>query len=217
MNNNVTETLQNLRIRYSHSALDVSDCENNPGDQMARWVQDAISGQCDEPNAFTLSTCRDGKPRARVVLLKGMQKEKLYFYTNYKSSKGAEIGDNESVAMTFLWLPLQRQVRVEGKITFATPAESDEYFTKRPRGSQIGAIASPQSSRVNNRAELEKWFTDTEAKYRGQENLPRPPHWGGYIVTPEYFEFWQGRDNRMHDRICYEMENGKWEKFRLAP
>jgi pyridoxamine 5'-phosphate oxidase len=217
MNNNVTETLQNLRIRYSHSSLDVSDCEKNPGDQMAHWLQDAISGQCDEPNALTLSTCREGKPRARVVLLKGIQQEKLYFYTNYKSSKGSEINGNDSVAMTFLWLPLQRQVRIEGKVSLATPAESDEYFSKRPRGSQIGAIASPQSSRVSERAQLENWFRETEVKYSGQENLPRPPHWGGYIVNPEYFEFWQGRDNRMHDRICYEMKNGHWNIFRLAP
>lgn len=217
MSNNVTETLQNLRIRYSHSSLDVNDCEKNPGDQMAKWLQDAISGQCDEPNAFTLSTCVNGKPRARVVLLKGMDKEKLYFYTNYKSSKGSEIESNDSVAMTFLWLPLQRQVRIEGKISLATPAESDNYFSKRPRGSQLGAIASPQSSRVTDRTQLEKLFKETEEKYQGQEVLPRPQHWGGYIITPTYFEFWQGRDNRMHDRICYEMKNGNWETFRLAP
>lgn len=217
MSNNVTETLQNLRIRYSHSSLDVTDCDKNPADQMGRWLQDAISGQCDEPNAFTLSTCVDGKPRARIVLLKGLLKEKLYFYTNYKSSKGSEIDSNGSVAMTFLWLPLQRQVRIEGKISLATAAESDDYFSKRPRGSQIGAIASPQSTRVSDRAQLEKWFKDTEAKYQGQESLPRPAHWGGYVVTPTYFEFWQGRDNRMHDRICYEMKDGKWNIFRLAP
>ncbi len=217
MSNHVTETLQNLRIRYSQSSLDVKDCKKNPGEQMEFWLKEAISGKCDEPNAFTLSTCLEGKPRARVVLLKGMNKEKLYFYTNYKSAKGTEVESNDSVAMTFLWLPLQRQVRIEGTISLASAAESDDYFSKRPRGSQIGAIASPQSARVAERALLEKWFIDTEAKYQGQDSLPRPAHWGGYVVTPTYFEFWQGRDNRMHDRICYELKNGNWEIFRLAP
>ncbi len=217
MSNDVTETLQNLRIRYCQSALDISDCAANPTDQMAHWLQDSMSAECDEPNAFTLSTCQDGKPRARVVLLKGLLQNKLYFYTNYQSSKGSDISSNDSVAMTFLWLPLQRQVRIEGKVNLATPQESDEYFSKRPRGSQIGAIASPQSSRVSDRGQLEKWFRDAEEKFQGQEILPRPAHWGGYIITPEYFEFWQGRDNRMHDRISYVLKNGKWEMFRLAP
>lgn len=217
MSNEVTETLQNLRIRYCQSSLDLSDCAKNPVDQMSHWLQESISAQCDEPNAFILSTSRNDKPHARVVLLKGLIGNKLYFYTNYKSSKGSEIEANDSVAMTFLWLPLQRQVRIEGKVSLATPQESDEYFNKRPRGSQIGAIASPQSSRVKDRAQLEKWFRDTEEKYQGQEKLPRPAHWGGYTITPEYFEFWQGRDNRMHDRIIYEMKNGNWEMSRLAP
>lgn len=217
MGNNVNETLQNLRIRYSHSSLDVSDCEKNPGDQMAIWLKDAISGECDEPNAFILSTCEDNKPRARVVLLKGLREEKLYFFTNYQSSKGNELLSNDSVALTFLWLPLQRQVRVEGRISLASALESDDYFSKRPRGSQMGAIASPQSARVKDRAQLESWFAEAEEKYRGLEKLPRPSNWGGYIITPEYFEFWQGRDNRMHDRICYEIKDGGWEMFRRAP
>jgi len=217
MSNDVTETLQNLRRRYSHTSFDLKDCSPEPIDQMAHWLQDAISSQCDEPNAFILSTCSEGKPRARVVLLKGLEKGNLYFYTNYQSSKGHELTNNASVAMTFLWLPLQRQVRIEGKVSFATPQESDEYFQKRPRGSQLGAIASPQSSRVKDRSELEKWFRDAEEKYKGLEKLPRPAHWGGYIVKPEYFEFWQGRDNRMHDRVSYQKKENGWEMFRLAP
>lgn len=217
MSFDVTETLENLRIRYSQSSLDVGDCAVDPSEQMSRWLQEAINGQCDEPNAFTLSTCFQGKPHARVVLLKGLLNGNLYFYTNYKSAKGAEISQNDFVAMTFLWLPLQRQVRIEGKVIFSTPEESDNYFQKRPRGSQLGAIASPQSSRVKSRAELEKLFHETEEKFKNVEKLPRPAHWGGYIVIPEYFEFWQGRDNRMHDRIGYEKKSGHWEKFRLAP
>lgn len=217
MSNDVTETLQNLRRRYSQSSLDISDCSKDPADQMARWLQEAITGQCDEPNAFILSTCREGKPRGRVLLLKGLKEGKLFFYTNYNSSKGAEIAANDSVAMTFLWLPLQRQVRIEGKVEFSGAADSDSYFKMRPRGSQIGAIASPQSSKVPGRSELEKWFRATEEKYQGQEILPRPLHWGGYMMTPDYYEFWQGRDNRMHDRISYERKGDGWEMFRLAP
>lgn len=217
MSNDVTETLQNLRERYSNSSFDLKDCSPDPCDQIALWVQDAISGKCDEPNAFILSTCVDGKPRARVVLLKGLKNGKLYFYTNYQSAKGHEIEKNDSVAMTFLWLPLQRQVRVEGKVSFATPEESEEYFSKRPRGSQLGAIASPQSRKVQDRSELEKWFHDSEEKYRNIEKLPRPSSWGGYTITPDYFEFWQGRDNRMHDRISYKKINNGWEMYRLAP
>lgn len=217
MSNQVTETLQNLRRRYSQSSFDLKDCAADPAEQMSLWLNDAISGQCDEPNAFILSTCLDGKPRARVLLLKGLENGKLYFYTNYQSSKGSEIGKNDSVAMTFLWLPLQRQVRIEGKVTLSTPQESDEYFHKRPRGSQLGAIASPQSSRVSSRSELEKWFRDAEEKYKNLEKLPRPAHWGGYTVTPEYYEFWQGRDNRMHDRVSYQKNKSGWDIFRLAP
>ncbi len=217
MSNQVTETLQNLRVRYRHSSLDVSDCDKDPSLQLAKWLDDAIKGQCDEPNAFTLSTCVGGKPRARVVLLKGINEGKLFFYTNYKSAKGSEISQNDSVAMTLLWLPLQRQIRVEGKVIQATAEDSDAYFSKRPRGSQLGAIASPQSQKVSTRAELEKYFRDAEEKFHDIEILPRPAHWGGYMVIPEYYEFWQGRDNRMHDRITYEKKGGTWQTDRLAP
>jgi pyridoxamine 5'-phosphate oxidase len=217
MSNDVNETLQNLRRRYSNSSLDVKDCAKEPADQMANWLKEAISGQCDEPNAFTLSTCRGGKPRARVLLLKGLKNGKLYFYTNYQSAKGAELSANDSVAMTFLWLPLQRQVRIEGKVTFSAAEDSDEYFSKRPRGSQLGAIASPQSSRVSSREELERWFKEAQEKFKALEVLPRPENWGGYMVTPDYYEFWQGRDNRMHDRVAYELKGSTWDMFRLAP
>ncbi len=217
MDSNLNETLQNLREHYRKSSLDISDCSADPSEQMIHWLKDSVAAQCDEPNAFTLSTCRNNRPRGRVLLLKGLQDGNLFFYTNYQSAKGQELQDNESVAMTFLWLPLQRQVRIEGKIVFASAADSDDYFKKRPRGSQLGAIASPQSKRVSTREELEKLFQDTDKKFVGQEFLPRPSHWGGYKVIPDYFEFWQGRDNRMHDRIVYELKTGKWERFRLAP
>lgn len=217
MSNDVTETLQGLRKRYSQSALDEKDCDQDPARQLEHWLQEAINSQCDEPNAFVLSTCADGKPRSRVVLLKGLSDGELSFYTNYKSAKGDEISHNDSVAMNFLWLPLQRQVRIEGRVVLAPAAESDAYFQKRPRGSQLGAIASPQSSRVSGRTELEDWFAETEKRFHGEKILPRPAHWGGYRVIPEYYEFWQGRDNRLHDRVAYQLTDGRWDRFRLAP
>lgn len=213
----INETLENLRVSYQASSLDIQDCHEDPITQFDLWLEHAIETKCDEPNAFVLSTAKNNQPRARVLLLKGIHENQLIFYTNYKSSKGSEIELNDKVAMTFLWLPLQRQVRIEGTVTKVSDHLSDEYFHKRPRGSQLGAIASPQSAKVPSRAALEKLFHDAELKFNGVETLPRPAHWGGYGVTPTYFEFWQGRNNRMHDRICYEIKNSAWEKFRLAP
>lgn len=210
-------TLQNLRVAYLQASLDVSECNPNPELQFEKWIQEAISSQCDEPNAFTLSTIHNGQPRGRVVLLKGIENSQFHFYTNYQSSKGIELSGNSRVAMTFLWLPLHRQVRIEGIATKADAQKSDSYFHKRPRGSQIGALASPQSQKVSSRAELEKLFVDAEAKYSNVDQIPRPKEWGGYGIAPTYFEFWQGRDNRMHDRVSYELKNGEWILSRLAP
>jgi pyridoxamine 5'-phosphate oxidase len=213
----INETLENLRVSYQGSELDIKDCHNNPIIQFDKWLEEAIQTKCDEPNAFVLSTAKNNKPRARVVLLKGVHENDFIFYTNYKSAKGHEIENNDQVCMTFLWLPLQRQVRIEGTITKADPATSDEYFHKRPRGSQLGALASPQSEKVKSRKELEDLFKSTEEKFKDFSSLPRPPHWGGYLVTPTYIEFWQGRNNRMHDRICYEKRSDDWNIYRLAP
>lgn len=213
----LNQTLENLRVRYQGHRLDIEDCDQDPVIQFDKWLEQAITSKCDEPNAFVLSTVKNNQPRARVVLLKGVHENDFVFYTNYNSSKGYEILVNDKVAMTFLWLPLQRQVRIEGTVTKVNEAASDEYFHKRPRGSQIGAIASPQSTRVKNRAEIERLFHEAEEKHKGLEILPRPKHWGGYSITPTYVEFWQGRDNRLHDRICYERVNGQWERYRLAP
>ncbi len=213
----MNQTLENLRVSYQASKLDIEDCDNDPVIKFDQWLENAIQAKCDEPNAFVLSTAKNDQPRARVVLLKGIHQNQFFFYTNYNSSKASEIHLNDKVAMTFLWLPLQRQVRIEGSVTKAPEKLSDEYFHKRPRGSQIGAIASPQSAKVSSRLSLEKMFKDTEIKFEGTEILPRPSFWGGYGITPSYFEFWQGRNNRMHDRICYEMNSSQWEKARLAP
>jgi pyridoxamine 5'-phosphate oxidase len=213
----INEKLQNLRASYLKASLDIGDCNPDPLKQFSHWLHEALNAGCDEPNAFTLSTVSNSKPRGRVLLLKGIEDGKFIFYTNYESSKGLELKENPYGAMTFLWLPLQRQVRIEGKVTKVEESKSDAYFKIRPRGSQIGAVASPQSRKISTRRELEALFQDAEAKYEGRDLIDRPVHWGGYALEPYYIEFWQGRNNRMHDRIAYEMMSGEWELGRLAP
>lgn len=213
----INETLENLRGTYLNAMLDIKDCNPDPVLQFDKWLEDAVNAKCDEPNAFVLSTIKGDRPRGRVVLLKGIHENQFIFYTNYNSAKGDEIALHDKVSLTFLWLPLHRQVRIEGVIRKVEPKVSDEYFHKRPRGSQLGAIASPQSQKVASRAELEKFFAEVEKKFAGNEVLPRPGHWGGYSIEADYIEFWQGRNNRMHDRICFEMKNGSWDIYRLAP
>lgn len=213
----INETLENLRVSYQASKLDIEDCHKDPIVQFDQWLEEAIKSKCDEPNAFVLSTVSQGKPRGRVLLLKGVTEKEFIFYTNYESSKGHEIKENDNVSLTFLWLPLQRQIRIEGKANKVTPEMSDQYFHKRPRGSQLGAIASPQSARVSSRKELEELFKKTDEMFQNVESLPRPAHWGGYKISPTYIEFWQGRNNRMHDRIAYEKKDALWEIYRLAP
>lgn len=213
----INQTLENLRVSYQDAPFDIKDCHQDPTTQFDLWLEHAIATKCDEPNAFVLSTAKNNKPHARVVLLKGLHQNDFVFYTNYKSAKAHEIETNDNVAMTFLWLPLHRQVRIEGVISKVSEDISEDYFHKRPRGSQLGAIASPQSSKVKSRDELEKLFQEAEKKYAGVEKLPRPVQWGGYRINPTYMEFWQGRNNRMHDRICYEKKGSSWELHRLAP
>lgn len=213
----INQTLENLRVSYHDAPFDIKDCHPDPTTQFDLWLEHAIETKCDEPNAFVLSTAKENRPHARVVLLKGLHQNEFVFYTNYTSAKASQIDGNSIVAMTFLWLPLHRQVRVEGVISKVSDELSEEYFHKRPRGSQLGAIASPQSARVSGRDELEKLFQEAEKKFTGVEKLPRPAQWGGYKINPAYIEFWQGRDNRMHDRICYEKKGSSWELHRLAP
>jgi len=214
----INSTLENLRISYQLSELNEDQVSINPLEFFKQWFDEALKSECDEPNAFVLSTVTtENKPRSRVVLLKGLEEEKFIFFTNYLSSKGEEVLHNQFVSMNFLWLPLQRQIRIEGKVEKVKDFISDEYFKKRPRGSQIGAIASPQSKQLNSRHELEQIFANLELQTKDTENLVRPSNWGGYAITPSYFEFWQGRPNRLHDRICYREEDRAWKIFRLAP
>lgn len=214
---NINELLENLRVNYRNASLDLPDCNPVPELQFDHWFENTIKSKCDEPNAFVLSTVSNNKPHARVVLLKGIHRGEFVFYSNYSSSKGEEIKQNSNVAMTFLWLPLQRQVRIEGTVKQIPDIYSDDYFHKRPRGNQIGAIASPQSQKVSSRAELESLFHQAEVDNADKAELTRPTNWGGYGITPNRFEFWQGRANRMHDRIVYEKISGEWKLSRLAP
>lgn len=213
----VNETLENLRGTYLDAKFDILDSNPDPILQFDQWLEDSVRAKCEEPNAFVLSTIKDNRPRGRVVLLKGIHEGRFVFYTNYQSAKAHEMKDHDCVSLTFLWLPLHRQVRIEGKISRVDPIMSDEYFHKRPRGSQLGAIASPQSQKVKSRNELELMFKAAQEKFKEEEILPRPESWGGYGVLPDYFEFWQGRNNRMHDRVCYEFKNDSWDRYRLAP
>jgi pyridoxamine-phosphate oxidase len=214
MNN---EEIQNLRKNYKRNVFHEENAHENPITQFEVWFKEALSSLCDEPNAFTLSTIKAERPRSRVVLLKGITTEGFIFFTNYESDKGQEIKANPLCAMNFLWLPLERQVRIEGIIEKVKKEISDDYFSKRPRGSQIGAIASPQSQILQSREDLENHFKNLELKYAPESIISRPDNWGGYLVKPNYFEFWQGRESRLHDRICYQFKDNNWLKFRLAP
>jgi len=215
---NLNEKLESLRVNYMLKSFDVKDCADDPIEQFQIWFKEALSAQIEEPNAFTLSTVQGNKPRSRVVLLKGIESGRFVFYTNYKSHKAEEINSNSFVAMNFLWLPLQRQVRIEGQIQKVDSNTSDDYFHKRPRESQIGAWASLQSSKLSSREDLEKNFKDLEAQFSNEAVIPRPENWGGYEVKVNYVEFWQGRTSRLHDRIAYEKSNsGNWSVSRLSP
>lgn len=211
--------LENLRQEYRSSPLDIEDVDKNPLQQFKKWFAEVLDVGLLEPNAMILSTATpDGKPSARTVLLKGLADDGFAFYTNYNSRKGKEIEENPFACLVFLWLELQRQVRIEGIIEREESAKSTAYFQNRPRGSQIGAWASPQSDVIENRSVLEEAVRHWEAKYAEVENLPRPAHWGGYVLKANRLEFWQGRENRLHDRIQYSLqEDGSWKIERLAP
>ncbi|HKO42972.1 MAG TPA: pyridoxamine 5'-phosphate oxidase [Pyrinomonadaceae bacterium] len=198
--------------------LDEKTVDRNPIDLFRRWFDAAVNSGSRLPESMTLATAtRDGKPSARVVLLKQFDNDGFVFYTNYNSSKGRQLEDNPYAALVMYWTVLDRQVRVEGAVERVSADESDVYFRSRPRESQIGALASPQSEVVDGRQVLEQRFRDFEKFYRDR-HVERPAHWGGYIVKPERIEFWQNRSGRMHDRILYEREaSGSWSIKRLAP
>lgn len=214
----MTEPIEPLRIEYRRGRLLEEQADSDPLTTFAAWFAEAKAAGVYEPNAMTLATAdANGRPSARVVLLKGLDARGFCFYTNYASRKGRELAENPWAALVFWWGPLERQVRVEGQVEKLSAAESDAYFRSRPRGAQLGAWASPQSQVIAGRRVLEEQLQALEAQYAGQEPS-RPSHWGGYRLVPTAIEFWQGGPNRLHDRLHYSrQEDGTWRLVRLAP
>ena len=211
------EMLQNLRQDYKAAELSENDIVNNPITQFEKWFENAVNAEIYEPNAMTLATAdKSGRPNARMVLLKGVDKEGFSFYSNYLSQKGKELKRNPLACLVFHWGELERQVRIEGKVEKLDKETSEAYFHSRPAGSKIGAIVSPQSQVIDDREVLESKMEEATAYYEGKK-IPKPAHWGGYIVKRTSIEFWQGRSNRLHDRIKYTLVNGNWKIERLAP
>lgn len=212
-----TLDLAALRRNYTLSALTETDADPDPIKQFERWFADAVSAQVAEPNAMTLATAsRDGVPSARIVLLKGIDANGFVFYTDYRSRKGAELAENPLAALTFLWKEIERQVRISGAVTRISAAESEAYFRTRPPGSRLGAWASQQSAVIASRAELEARLREVASRYPDGD-VPLPPHWGGYRVLPDEIEFWQGRADRLHDRLLYRRGESGWTVSRLSP
>jgi pyridoxamine 5'-phosphate oxidase len=210
------------RIEYKRETLDERAVASHPFAQFERWFDEAVKAEITEPNAMTLATAdAEGRPSARIVLLKAVDERGFVFFTNYESRKGRELAARRDAALLFFWPELERQVRIEGTIARVDAAESTAYFASRPLGARLGAWASPQSEVIDGRSALETWFAAMEARYRDAgDDIPRPPHWGGYRLTPSILEFWQGRPSRLHDRIRYRCEPqnpDRWAIDRLAP
>lgn len=211
------EHIAHIRKEYKLEILTEEATEKDPILQFEKWWRQAIESNIDEVNAMTLSTVnKTGQPSARIVLLKGYNKDGFVFFTNYNSHKSTDILHNPHVSLVFFWKELERQIRIEGLASKVSEEESENYFQSRPEQSKIGAWASPQSTIIQSREELEKNEAAFTQQFLGKE-IPRPPHWGGFIVKPVLMEFWQGRPGRLHDRICYHLENNHWIKNRLAP
>lgn len=208
---------KSLREEYSTASLHESHAAKHPFVMFAAWFDEAVRAGLPEPNAMILATAGlDGKPSARVVLLKEMDELGFIFFTNYLSKKGRELNENPQAALVFLWLELQRQVRIEGNVHKISEAESDAYFLLRPRESQLGAVASPQSTEIPSAQFLSERFRQFEQEYAGKD-IPRPSNWGGYRLVANSIEFWQGRPGRLHDRLLYTASESGWTIRRLAP
>jgi pyridoxamine 5'-phosphate oxidase len=214
INNN---DISKLRRSYSLKELNENYVLADPIKQFSIWMDEAISSNLIDPNAMILSTAnKNGIPSARTVLLKGFDEKGFVFFTNYESAKAKDLAENSFASLLFLWLELERQVRITGKAERVSREESEKYFISRPRDSQLGAWASKQSTVIPNRKILESKFEGMREKFEGKE-VPPPSFWGGYKVIPQRVEFWQGRENRLHDRICYSITEGEWKIERLSP
>ena len=209
--------LSDLRISYTKDSFSESDLLESPFDQFEKWFSEALKSKVDEPNAMSLATISpEGNPRTRIVLVKDFSKDGLIFYTNYESAKAKGMEVNKAVSVNFVWHPLQRQINIQGFTEKVDRKVSELYFHSRPRGSQLGALVSPQSKVIASRKVLEDRLAELEAQYKN-EPIPLPENWGGIRIIPNRFEFWQGRDNRLHDRFEYILKNDQWSTQRLAP
>ncbi len=210
------DSIADLRKSYERAELDESASLDDPLAQFELWLQQAITGELPEPNAMTVATVgADGRPSTRVVLIKGCDARGIVWFTNYQSRKGRELAAHPFAALQFHWVELERVVRIEGRVEQVGAAESDAYFKSRPLDSRIGAWASPQSEVISSRGVLVANAAKFGAKFL--LNPPRPPHWGGYRLVPDRWEFWQGRPSRLHDRLQYRLQDGTWTRERLAP
>ena len=213
----VNKSINNLRREYKLNNLSEETVQKNPFNQFVRWFNEVMKVGLLEPNAMILATADDkARPSVRVVLLKALNDNGFTFFTNYASRKGKNLTENSSASLLFFWAELERQIRVEGKIKKITRAESKKYFDTRPLDSRLAAWTSEQSKMIPGRDYLEAKFQIFKREFKGKQ-IPLPPDWGGFRLVPEYFEFWQGRENRLHDRICYKKVNKKWKIFRLSP
>ena len=211
------KSLADIRKDYSLRELSEEKIDSDPFTEFGIWMDEALESQVNEPTAMTLSTAAaDGRPSSRVVLLKGYDRDGFVFFTNYESRKGRELAANPYAAINFFWPELERQVNISGRTSKVSGEESDEYFKSRPFTSRVGAWASDQSEKIDSRAAIMSKAAKLLVKYAGG-NVPRPPHWGGFRLAPDRFEFWQGRESRLHDRICFELNENSWMISRLSP
>jgi pyridoxamine 5'-phosphate oxidase len=212
----MTDSIADRRLNYDRDTLDEGRAAADPFAQFGAWLEHALAANLKEPNAMTVATAdASGRPSARIVLLRGWDERGFVFFTNYESRKGEEIAQNPYASLLFYWDVLEREVRIDGRIERLSATESDAYFARRPRGHRLSAWASPQSRVVTDRASLDAAMADVEARF--PDDVPRPPHWGGYCVIPSAIEFWQGRRNRVHDRLVYRRQRDAWSRVRLAP
>ena len=214
----MTGNIEDIRKEYTRHSLDVKEVDKDPIKQFNSWFTEASTSEVLEVNAMTLATVSEkGLPSARVVLLKGVEDGGFVFYTNYQSDKGKDLAANPVAALTFFWAELERQVCIRGQVEKVSEEKSTEYFQSRPRGSQVGAWTSPQSTIIEGREVLEERQQKVSEKYKDLQVLPKPKQWGGYCVKPFLIEFWQGRPSRLHDRIVYTKSGDHWDIHRLAP